>query len=196
MNTHAWLYRALLTLYPRAFRREYTPDLTQSFVDLARNRGLGSAWIRCSVDLAVTVPRYHLEAVVHRHVSSAALIAFAVSVVGLAGVAGLVLGGVAALPLLAVAVIVVASQRTALARSLVVPPGQRRARLRTATLLAVISISATASWMYHVDRYDEFGGTTVLVHNLIGVLSLLGAAGFGLAGLLTRTELLRPSGVR
>lgn len=196
MNRHVRLYQALLMLYPRAFRREYARDLTQSFVDLARDRGTASTWIRCWVDLAVTVPRYQLEALVHRHVSSASLIALPVAVVGLAGVAGLVLGGVVALPLLAVAAIVAASQRTALAKSLVVPPGQRRARLRTASLLTLICIAAVGSWMYHVDRYDDLAGTTVLVHNLIGILSLLGAAGFGLAGLLTRTEMPHPTGAR
>ncbi len=195
MNRHARLYQALLTLYPRAFRREYAPDLTQSFLDLARDRGLASAWIRCWVDLAVTVPRYRLEALVHRHVSSAHLSALTLAV-GLAGVVAVVIGGVAALPLLAVAVVVAASQRTALAGSLVVPPTRRRSRLRMASLLALVGIGAVASWMYHVDRYDDLTGSTVLVHNLIGILSVIGAAGFGLAALLTRTEAARPTGAR
>lgn len=195
MNRHVRLYRALLMLYPAPFRREYGRDLTQSFVDLARDRGAASTWVRCSVDLAVTVPRYRLEALVHRHVSSAHLSALTLAV-GLAGVVAVVIGGVAALPLLAVAVVVAASQRTALAGSLVVPPTRRRSRLRMASLLALVGIGAVASWMYHVDRYDDLTGSTVLVHNLIGILSVIGAAGFGLAALLTRTESARPTGAR
>jgi hypothetical protein len=188
MNCHARLYRGLLVLYPRAFRREYAPDLVQAFVDLARNRGLASTWTRCWIDLAVTAPRYHLEALVHRHVSSSALTALTF-VVALAGFAGLLLGGVAAVPVLAAAVILALSQRTALAKALVVSPHERGTRLRVAGAIAAVCVATVGSWLYHVDRYDEIGSTTVLLHNAVGVFSLLGAAGCGLAGLVTRTEM-------
>ncbi len=67
MNRHVRLYRVLLALYPPSFQREYAPDLVQAFTDLARDRGLASTWARCSVDLAVTIPRLHMEALVHRY---------------------------------------------------------------------------------------------------------------------------------
>jgi hypothetical protein len=132
--------------------------------------------------------RYHMDAIVRQHVSSSALIAL-VLVVGLAGCAALALGAVAAVPLLAVAATVAAAQRTALARSLVVTPEQRRARLRTAASLAVVCAAAIGSWVYHVNRYDELGDATVLLHKLVSVLSFLGVVGFGLAELFTRTQM-------
>ncbi len=190
MNRHVRLYRVLLALYPPSFQREYAPDLVQAFTDLARDRGLASTWARCSVDLAVTIPRLHMEALVHRYVPSSALAALVVLIVGLAGFAGVALGGVAAVPLLLMGAVLAASQRTALAQSLVIRPDQRHARLRMASILAVVCATAIGSWVYHINRYDDLGDTTVLLHNLVGLLSFVGAIGFGLAGLFTRTPVL------
>ena len=185
MTAHAKVYRLLTGLYPQSFRREYASDLVQAFTDFARQHGAVSAWGRTCVDLAVTVPRCHLEVIMNRPASSTALIAVVI-VLALAGLTGLVLGPAIGLPLLALAALTAASQRTELARSLAVAPDQRRARLRTAGMLAILFVASVASWVYHVDRYDSLGGTTVLVHNVIGVFSLVGAITFGVGALRTR----------
>lgn len=187
MTTQVRVYRVLTALYPRSFRHQYASDLVQAFSDLARERGVASTWTRTCIDLAVTVPRYHLEVLMHRHASSSAMTGLALTV-GLAGVAAFAFGGIVALPLLAIAAVLVVSQRSALAESLVVPPNQRRARLRVAGVLAVVFAASLASWMYHLDHYDSIGDTTLLLHNLVGVLALVGAIGFALAGLLTRPQ--------
>lgn len=185
MTAHARAYRLLTGLYPRSFRREFAADLVQAFSDVARQQGAAAAWRRSCIDLAVTVPLYHLEALMHRSATSPALVAM-VLVLALAGLAALALGSGFALPLLGIAFLAGVAQRTELARSLVAAPGQRRASLRIAGGLAFVFIAAVASWAYHVGRYDSLGGTTVLVHNAIGVLSLVGAVAFGLAALRTR----------
>ncbi len=59
-----------------------------------------------------------------------------------------------------------------------------------ASILAVVCATAIGSWVYHINRYDDLGDTTVLLHNLVGLLSFVGAIGFGLAGLFTRTPVL------
>ena len=49
MKFARWSYRAVLRLYPAAFRQEYGPDMTQFFADRlreARSRG-GIAVVRC-----------------------------------------------------------------------------------------------------------------------------------------------------
>lgn len=183
MTTHARVYRMLTRLYPRSFRAQYTPDLVQAFSDLEQEHGAMSTWARTWVDLAVTVPRYRMESLVRRHVSSSALMTLA-SVIGLAGFAGLVLGWIVALPLFTLAVLVAVSQRTVLGRSLAVAPDRRRTRLRVAGMLALVAAATAGSWVYHLDRYDELGDTTVLAHNLVGIFALVGALIFGLAGSL------------
>lgn len=185
MTTHVRVYRVLTGLYPRSFRNQYASDLVQAFGDLVRERGVASTWARTCIDLAVTVPRCHMEALMRRHVSSSALTGLALAL-GLAGVAGLAFGGLVALPLLAIAAVIAVTQRSALARSLVVPPNHRQARLRAAGVLTVIVAASIGSWMYHLNRYETIGETTLLLHNLVGVLALLGAIGFAVAGLLSR----------
>lgn len=187
MTAHTKVYRLLTGLYPQSFRREYASDLVQAFTDFARQHGVVSAWGRTCLDLAVTVPRYHLEVIMNRPASSTALIAVVLALaLALAGLTGLVLGPAFGLPLLAIAALTAATQRSELARSLVVTPDQRRARLRTAGMLAIVFVAAVASWVYHVNRYESLGGTTVLVHNVIGVFSLVGTIAFGLAAVGTR----------
>lgn len=185
MTMHARVYRMLTRLYPKSFRAEYAPDLVQAFNDLARDHGVVSTWARTWVDLAVTVPRCRMESLMRRHVSSSALMTLAFAV-GLAGFAGLALGGIIGVPLLAVAVAIGVSQRTALGRSLVVARNERRARLRVAGVLALIGVAVAGSWVFHVNRYNELGDATVLAHNLMGIFALVGAVVFGLAGLLAR----------
>lgn len=38
---------------------------------------------------------------------------------------------------------------------------------------AVVFLATVASWLYHVRHYDSLGSTTLLVHNTLGIVSLL-----------------------
>jgi hypothetical protein len=55
------LYRGLLFLYPRRFRRAYGPQMVQLFCDQRRDRGR-RAWLTTLRDLLVSVPIRNLEA--------------------------------------------------------------------------------------------------------------------------------------
>jgi hypothetical protein len=54
-------YRALLVLYPRAFREEYGEDMAQLLAQQLRDEGTTRVWARTLLDLALTVPSLHLE---------------------------------------------------------------------------------------------------------------------------------------
>ena len=55
------VYRTLVRLYPSAFRHEYGEDLVAHYGDLVADRGARAARARTALDLAITIPRYHLE---------------------------------------------------------------------------------------------------------------------------------------
>ena len=55
------MYRTLLLLYPRRFRREYGALMVQLHRDQRRDRGM-RAWLTTSRDLFTTVPARNLEA--------------------------------------------------------------------------------------------------------------------------------------
>ena len=61
---HRALYRTLLALYPRQFRREYGALMTQVFADQIRDLG-ANAWVRTAPDLLRTVPSQRIEAVMN-----------------------------------------------------------------------------------------------------------------------------------
>src|SRR5439155_20711815 len=71
------LYRAAMWLYPPSFRREFAADLEQAFRDLRRDHGALSACRRTSVDLALSIPTEHLEAVMARTAAPATKLASA-----------------------------------------------------------------------------------------------------------------------
>ena len=54
------LYRALLFLYPKRFRRDYAPQMVQLFHDQRRDRGR-RAWLMTTRDLFMSVPARNLE---------------------------------------------------------------------------------------------------------------------------------------
>src|SRR4051794_41889856 len=98
---HLRIYRALLVLYPRAFRRDYREPMVQLFGDSVRDRG-GRAWLRAAPDLVRTIPSQRLEAVMAgRHAASKvaalflAVLGGVVVALGVGGPAGVVGGGVA-----------------------------------------------------------------------------------------------------
>ena len=75
------LYRTLLVLYPRSFRREYAGPMAQVFADLRRDRGR-RAWLRVVPDLITTVPRLRIEAVMSTAKSAPLVASLAVAVLG------------------------------------------------------------------------------------------------------------------
>src|SRR6478609_4837212 len=75
MGAGTSIYRSLVRLYPGEFRRHFGDDLVQHFTDLVERDGPASAW-RCTlIDLAVTLPRYRLEAIMSPRRSTESLVA-------------------------------------------------------------------------------------------------------------------------
>jgi hypothetical protein len=176
------LYRALVRLYPRRFRRDYGEDLVLHFGDLVADRGTRAAWARTSLDLLITVPRYHLEQIMKEQHSNTALNV----VIGLLAAAwiGTVLVGSRLGPLVLVAAgVLAATQRSALAKALRVPDsGRRRRRLVTAALLGA---TFAASYVVFVLTVGDRWTITDTVLSIIGTVALFGAVGYLVAGLAT-----------
>lgn len=176
------LYRSLTRLYPSSFRREYRDDLVQHFADLAADRGLRAAWIRSGLDLAITVPRYHLEPLMTEPHSNIAL-NIAVGLVVAGGLAVTLVDSWVGLVLLVASLGLMATKRSALARALRMPDsGRRRDRLRKAAVLAGIFVASYGTFLLTVgDTWSP--SDTILA--LVGTPAMFGAVGFLLAGLLT-----------
>jgi hypothetical protein len=176
------IYRSLVRLYPREFRREYGDDLAQHFDDLVAERGVPAAWRRTALDVAVTVPRYRLETIMNeRH--SANTISIIIGLVAAAGVASLLVDIYLGPLLLVVAVVLAVAQRSAIARSLRAADSDgRRRRLRTAAVLAVVFI---ASFVAYLLLIGDTWTTRETVLAVIGNAAMIGAVGFLAAGLLT-----------
>ena len=111
ISRHVRLYRAVLVLYPRTFRRNYREPMVQLFGDCVRTAG-ARVWLRAIPDLLRTVPTQRIEAVMARLRPSARVAALLFIVLGSAVVA---LGsgvGVGFVSVIAVGVVVlVAAQR-------------------------------------------------------------------------------------
>jgi hypothetical protein len=75
------IYRSLLVLYPRAFRREYAAPMAQAFGDLRRDRGR-RAWLRTVPDLIRSVPPLRIEAVMSTAKSAPLVVSLALVVLG------------------------------------------------------------------------------------------------------------------
>ncbi len=102
MVRHEAIYRALVVLYPRSFRRDYTGPMTQLFADHVRDVG-ARAWLRAVPDLIRTLPVERIEAVMSSVSPRARVLALASAVLG-ATVISVGLGG-GALPIIALAVV-------------------------------------------------------------------------------------------
>ncbi|SRR6266545_3726525 len=177
-------YRSLVRLYPREFRRAYGDDLVQHFADLVAARGVRTAWARTSVDLIVTVPRYRLESIMtepHATTTLSAGIALATIAGVLSVLSGLYVGAV----LLLVAAGLTVARRGTLARAIRTPVGNRRRnRLAIGSGLALIAGAAIVSYGQAISD-NEISGTSLFVHNVIGVPAMIGSVIFLIAGLLT-----------
>ena len=141
------IYHTLVRLYPKAFRDAYGDDLVQHFDGLVADRGIGAAWGRTALDLAVTVPRYRLETIMNeRH--SATTISVAVGLLAAAGVASMLVGLYPGGLLLVVALVLAIAQRSAIARALRAPdPQRRRRRLQTAAVLGVVFVASFVAYL-------------------------------------------------
>jgi hypothetical protein len=178
------LYRALVRLYPRQFRRDYGDDLVQHFADLVTDRGARAAWRRTSLDLTITIPRYHLERIMNDQRSTVALIIIII-LLAVGGIASFfVLGDAWFSPLLLVAAGALAlTQHSALAKALRVPDTNRRhRRLKTAAFLAPVFPALWFTFDWWVGDSWSIRATLLTI---VGLLSLVGAIGYLIAGLAT-----------
>ena len=152
------------------------------FDDLVVERGVSTVWRICSLDLLVTVPRYRLEQLVNEHRTTATI---HVLVLGFAAAGALsVLTGVyPGVLLLAAALVLALSQRSALARSLRTPSSQlRRRRLRVAAVLGAAFVADYVSYLALIGDKWTLRETVLAVS---GMVCLIAALGFLVAGLLT-----------
>jgi hypothetical protein len=101
---HRSVYRGLLVLYPRSFRRDYAAPMAQVFGDQLRDVG-SRAWLRAAPDLIRTVPTQRIEATMQRLSSGGRVVVLAVLV--LAGAAATIGIGGGAVPAVAIALGVV-----------------------------------------------------------------------------------------
>ena len=172
----------MVRLYPRAFRREYGEDLVEHYDDLVADRGARAARTRTALDLAITIPRYHLEHVMtERH--SATTLSIVIGLFAVGGLASLMTGVGPGILLFVAAVVLAVAQRSTLARALRVPDSNlRRRRLRTAAVLgAIFAVSYVTYSLLIGDTWTA--RETVLA--TIGTLAMFGAIGFLIAGLVT-----------
>jgi len=184
MSARHPVYRSLLRLYPRDFRTHYGEDLVQHFGDLVANMGAPVAWSRTGVDLLVTVPRYRLETIMNERTSATAR-AITLTLLAASGVLSWLTGFGPGIALLVVAVVLAVAQRSALARSIRTPDAnRRRRRLRTAAVLATICAASIVSYLNAVSDPDV-SGTSLVVHNAVGVPTMIGAVVYLIIGLLT-----------
>ena len=83
------VYRALLFLYPRRFRREYSDPMLQLYRDARRDRA--TSWPRLAGDVVLSAPTQHKEA--FRTMSTQWKLATSALVVAVAAGAFLAIGG-------------------------------------------------------------------------------------------------------
>jgi len=106
---HQALYRALMVLYPRAFRARYADPMVQLFGDQVRDFG-ARMWLRAVPDLARTVPTQRIEATMAHLSSGARVLTLAFVVLG-ATVVAISFGGGASLVIALAVVVVLVTQR-------------------------------------------------------------------------------------
>ena len=115
-------YRALLWLYPRRFRDEYRDDMVLLVRDQCRDESPLRVLTRSAVDLAITIPKQHLEA--HMRRTPTSIVPLGYLALSLAGIGLMIVGGSAypavvigfVVAVLAAVLAVVAWRRSAPAR--------------------------------------------------------------------------------
>jgi hypothetical protein len=146
--------------------------------------GARVAWSRTGVDLLVTVPRYRLETMMNERTIATAS-AVTLTLLAASGVLSLLTGFGPGVALLVTAVVLALAQWSALARSIRTPDtNRRRRRLRTAAVLGIICAGSIVSYVNAVSD-SNVSGTSLVVHNAIGVPTMIGAVVYLIIGLLT-----------
>jgi hypothetical protein len=176
------LYRSVIRLYPKSFRRDYGDDLLQHFADLVIDRGLRAAWARTGVDLIVTVPRYRLESIMNeQHSVTAVNVGIAALAAG--GVFGVLTDVFPGVVLLVAAIGFAFAQRSTLARAIRTPgSNRRRKRLRTAAVLAVVFVASYVAFDRLIGDHWTIRETVLTA---IGSLAMVGSVVYFIIGLLT-----------
>jgi hypothetical protein len=177
------MYRALTWLYPRDFRNDYRDDLVQSLSDLTREHGPRRAWVRTTLDLIVTVPRYRMETLMKEEASANTLTGIIV-LLGSVGIISVPLGYHWGILLLPLALGLGIAQRSKLARAMDVRKGNdvRRRRLRIATVLM-----ASLPVMYLVSLPilgESWGLDAIIAFSLWFIVLIVGVCYF-IAGIST-----------
>ncbi|MFZ6003354.1 MAG: hypothetical protein ACOYXM_05405 [Actinomycetota bacterium] len=184
-------YRLLVRLYPSSFRHEYGEDLVAHYADLVADRGARAAQARTALDLAITIPRYHLEHVMTEQQSTTVL-AVILSLLAGGGVLSLLTGAYPGMLLFVGAAVVAIAQRSTLARALRVPSSQlRRRRLQTAAVLGAVFV---ALYVVYLATIGDTWTNRDTVLATVGTLAMFGSIGFLAAGLLTPRTPSTPDG--
>jgi hypothetical protein len=183
---HTSVYRKLVTLYPKAFRREFGGDLVQHFDDLLVSHGAARTWQRTAVDLAVTVPRYRLETLMSPHRTDTTLYC-ATIVVALLAALGITTGFFApGLVLLLTAGVLIVVSWSRLARSTRAPDRHRRRRLLiTAAVLATIWLVTTAASWIELSTSENWHGGKLVIYNAVFFVTAISALVCLVVGLRT-----------
>jgi hypothetical protein len=182
------VYRALLRLYPPAFRRSYGDPMVQLFGDRLRDVGT-RAWLRTLPDLVRTASIERTEATMNHLGPTARVLLLAFAVV--AGTAAVMGAGGGVMPVVAVAVVAVLIAKRQVFAAL---PGGERAPLRHAVVQAwwapVAALIGVVMLLAGVGTFFE-------AHNLGGRIfgtSLLLAFGAAMLFGLVRRPFARQSG--
>jgi hypothetical protein len=175
------LYATLVRLYPRRFRHEFADDMVLAFGELIEHNGRSATWRRVLVDLVVTVPSYRLETVMAPQRSTNALVALAVTLaLGAAATFAIGVWPVAAM-LLLVAVVIVTTERSHLARSLrPETPSHRRRLLARSAALGLTAAAVLVIGLFDLGDESHWPADRLLLYNTL----FLGAAVAALAHLV------------
>jgi hypothetical protein len=169
------VYRVLLQLYPRQFRREYAPDMVLLLEAQLREEHALRVLGRTTLDLLVSIPVRHLEAHMPHSSPTPLVIAF-VAGAGAAAVFGGPAGLIAAVALLAMAALLWRHDRPVLAAS-----DTRWRRLLLGGLLLLGALVAVTSATGELPS----GGWYVAMATLFTSFGLIGTGlVMGLAGRL------------
>jgi len=182
-RSRARVYRGLLYLYPRQFREHYRDDLEQAITDLSAELGRRRALSRVALDLAVTVPRYRIEALMkEEHTATVLTVAItAMACIGIVSIfTGLYLGAV----LLVLAVVLAVTQRSSLARS-IDPVNGTRLRHKRLMTAAVLGVLLPVIYLVSLPILGDDWGTDAVVAFGVWFLVLIGAVVYLIAGLTT-----------
>ena len=182
------VYRALLTLYPAAFRQRFGEEMVQLFHDRLRDARAGGvpggvtwAWLKMLVDLAVTAPSEHLRRtrqVAHSLSSTRLIEARVLGILGVIGGSALLTAFVLDVPSGPTALRIAVFNVGVIAVVLAVLRGEARASV-PALIAGVAAIAANALYAVmvmadiHPDAYPLWTGVALwLATALFGVVAL------------------------